>query len=157
MAYSQDEKRSILENLLKHVSDGGTVRGFCREEGMPVNSVVYDWIEEEGYSERFARARLKGFDAMADECIEIAARPSPTTMNGGTDSGDVQHRKLQIETRLKLLARWDPKRYGDRVDVNHSGKVDGAGAPDLSKLSGDELIAFRKLAAKAQPNAPADA
>ena len=25
------------------------------------------------------------------------------------------HRKLQIETRLKLLSKWDPKRFGDRV------------------------------------------
>ena len=33
------------------------------------------------------------------------------------------HRKLQIETRLKLLAKWDPKRYGDKVDLNHGGEV----------------------------------
>lgn len=149
MAYSQDEKRTILEKLLKHVSNGGTVRGFCREEGMPVNSVVYDWIEEEGYSERFARARLKGFDSMADECIEIAARPSPTTMNGGTDSGDVQHRKLQIETRLKLLARWDPKRYGERVAVDHSGVIGSKKARNLGALSTEELATLEALEAKA--------
>jgi len=27
------------------------------------------------------------------------------------------HRKLQIETRLKLLAKWNPKKYGERVQV----------------------------------------
>jgi hypothetical protein len=27
------------------------------------------------------------------------------------------HRKLQIETRLKLLAKWNPKKYGDRVQL----------------------------------------
>ena len=27
------------------------------------------------------------------------------------------HRKLQIETRLKLLAKWNPKKYGDRVTM----------------------------------------
>jgi hypothetical protein len=36
---------------------------------------------------------------------------------GGIDGGDVQNRKLRIETRLKLLAKWDPKRYGERVAV----------------------------------------
>jgi len=36
------------------------------------------------------------------------------------------HRKLQIETRLKLLAKWDPKRYGDLQKVEHSGSVDVA-------------------------------
>ena len=29
------------------------------------------------------------------------------------------HRKLQIETRLKLLAKFNPKKYGDKVV--HSG------------------------------------
>jgi hypothetical protein len=27
------------------------------------------------------------------------------------------HRKLQIETRLKLLACWDPKKYGNRTTL----------------------------------------
>jgi hypothetical protein len=35
------------------------------------------------------------------------------------------HRKLQVETRLKLLAKWDPKRYGDMVRQEISGP-DGA-------------------------------
>ena len=32
----------------------------------------------------------------------------------------IQRSKLRVETRLKLLAKWDPKRYGERqqVDVN---------------------------------------
>ena len=25
------------------------------------------------------------------------------------------HRKLQIETRLKLLAKWSPKKYGEKI------------------------------------------
>ena len=35
------------------------------------------------------------------------------------------HRKLQIETRLKLLAKWDPKRYGKKLDLNnhHTGDI----------------------------------
>jgi hypothetical protein len=29
----------------------------------------------------------------------------------------VQRSKLRIETRLKLLAKWSPKKYGERVQV----------------------------------------
>jgi hypothetical protein len=35
------------------------------------------------------------------------------------------HRKLQIETRLKLLAKWSPKRYGDKLGI---GGADGLAA-----------------------------
>lgn len=36
----------------------------------------------------------------------------------------IAHRRLQIDTRAKLLACWDPSRYGNRVavdgNVNHN-------------------------------------
>ena len=28
--------------------------------------------------------------------------------------------KNRVEQRLKLLAKWDPKRYGDRMNVEHN-------------------------------------
>ena len=27
----------------------------------------------------------------------------------------IEHRKLRIDTRLKLLAKWNPKKYGDKL------------------------------------------
>ena len=33
------------------------------------------------------------------------------------------HRKLQVEARLKVLSKMNPKRWGDRVDHNHAGKL----------------------------------
>ena len=72
--------------------------------------------------------------AIADDVIRIIDTP----MEGVTEklelmkdaNGEMQlvvterrredmlgHRRLQAETRLKLLAKWDPRRYGDRVEV----------------------------------------
>ncbi|MNU09652.1 hypothetical protein D3C72_2563420 [compost metagenome] len=31
------------------------------------------------------------------------------------------HRRLQVETRLKLLAKWHPKKYGEKVTAEHTG------------------------------------
>jgi hypothetical protein len=38
-----------------------------------------------------------------------------------TEDDMLGHRKLQIETRLKLLAVWDPKRYGNKVQLGGDG------------------------------------
>jgi hypothetical protein len=35
------------------------------------------------------------------------------------------HRRLQVETRLKLLAKWDPKRHGERIATEISGPDGG--------------------------------
>lgn len=63
------------------------------------------------FSADIARARLDGFDA-------IARRARLTARGKGDSSGDVQRDKLIVETDLKLLAKWDPKRYGDRINVD---------------------------------------
>lgn len=105
-----------IEAILERISQGITLRSICREEGHPGFVTVYGWLNSnKEYAERFARARKAGMDAIAEQCIEISDETPRTNYSGGTDSGDVQHRKLQIETRLKLLAKWDPGRYGDRI------------------------------------------
>ena len=49
-----------------------------------------------------------------------------------TEGGDrantewISRSKLRVETRLKLLAKWDPKRYGDKITQEHVG-ADGGG------------------------------
>ena len=70
-------------------------------------------------------SRLDGYDALAAECLAIANTPlEGIRTKVGKDGVEVTkedmlgHRKLQVETRLKLLAKWDPKRYGDRINVD---------------------------------------
>jgi hypothetical protein len=40
------------------------------------------------------------------------------------------HRKLQVETRLKLLAKWDPRRYGDALKLSGDPEAPLAGLTD---------------------------
>lgn len=101
---------------------------------MPAVRTVYDWRDkDEGFSADFGRARDDGFDAIAAECLRIAEdgtndyveknRPDGSTYDA-FDSEHVQRSKLRIETRLKLLAKWDPRRYGDKLAL---GQADDLG------------------------------
>jgi hypothetical protein len=42
-----------------------------------------------------------------------------------TNHDVIQRAKLRIETRLNLLAKWDPKRYGARIQNEHSSPDGG--------------------------------
>jgi hypothetical protein len=78
-----------------------------------------------------AHARDVGYDAMAEDCLTIADTPMlGEEISESEDEDGVKritikkvdmlgHRKLQIETRLKLLAKFNPKRYGDKI--THAG------------------------------------
>lgn len=126
----------IDEAVLAWVADGQTLRSFCRLPGMPSRPTIDRWrAEDPVFASRFARAREAGADVIAEEALAIADTPQSgkiiTTDKDGkkTVTEDMLgHRRLQVETRIKLLAKWFPQRYGDRVEVEHSGKIELAEA-----------------------------
>lgn len=118
MAYSEEEKERIFDSICSEIAEGVPLREICRRKGMPSYGAIYDWMDSDSKkASRFARAREDGFDAIAEKCLSIADEDPGTTVNGGTDSGAVQHQKLRVETRLKLLAKWSPKRYGEKLEL----------------------------------------
>lgn len=109
----------IKDKLVSWVSEGKTLRDFCRQEGMPSFHTIYQWLGQDAdFESLFARARNIGHDSIAEECLQLADKePLEVFDEGGNkryDPGSIAWRKNQIETRLKLLAKWNPK-YGDKT------------------------------------------
>ncbi len=126
----------IADRICERIGTGETLRAICREDGNPSYVTFYTWIKENPeLAERFADARARGFDAIAAECLEIADDATNDFMDRKDADGEVvgqqlnaehvQRSKLRIETRLKLLAKWDPKRYGEKIETQITGKDGG--------------------------------
>ena len=122
----------IAQEIVERLSNAEPLRQICRDGHMPAWQTIYDWMyrddalgaEGVGLSRAIARAREVGYEALAEECLRIADNPQWGQKQIMTDQGTsttvedmLGHRKLQIETRLKLLAKWNPKKYGDRVQL----------------------------------------
>jgi hypothetical protein len=122
----------LAEEICQRLSNGEPLRQICRDEHMPAWQTIYDWMYRDdalgekgvGLSRAIAHARDVGYDAMAEECLIIADTPQLGQAQVMDDKGSritiedmLGHRKLQIETRLKLLAKFNPKKYGDKVQV----------------------------------------
>jgi hypothetical protein len=138
----------IRERIITGISEGIPLAVICREDGMPSVTTVWNWEQEDAeLSESIARARLIGFDAIAAEALQIA--DTPVIGEEITDSEDgrtikradmLGHRKLQVETRLKLLAKWDPKRYGDRPEIMIQNNNSNAGGMIELRPEQDEAL-----------------
>jgi hypothetical protein len=122
-------KEDLKDQIVVWISEGKTLRDFCRKDDSPSFRTVYDWLEaDKEFDARFMRARDSGHDVIAEQALHIADNMHMgrkiVTHSGGDEDSDAMtvteedmlgHRKLQIETRLKLLAKWNPKKYGDKT------------------------------------------
>jgi hypothetical protein len=114
------------------IAEGKPLREFCRIDGNPSHTTVYDWLKKDKeFSLHFASARESGEDLIAQECMEISEEnpqveiPTKCGSYTATDGAGIQRNRLRIDTRLKLLAKWNPKKWGDKqqVDMNVTGEL----------------------------------
>lgn len=118
-------KRSpeVIKRIIDGLSAGTPLTVICAPDDMPSDQAVRDWADgDPDLSTAIARARETGFDQIALDALDIADDASRDTIEN--DRGDIapdkewiMRSKLRVETRLKLLAKWDPKRYGERLAI----------------------------------------
>ena len=118
---------------------------------MPDDNTVRDWMGREDIGESvsgaIARAREAGEDAIVQQAMDEIDRDPvliPTQFGMKVDPGDVALRKLRFEGRFKLLSKWNPKRWGDKVQL---ADADGNKLPESRVTLTDAQL--EALAAKA--------
>lgn len=122
----------VEKRVIDGLCSGTPLAVICRADDMPAERTVREWAENDtNFSAEIARARETGWDVIAVEAMEIIdAEPERVITTIGEDrsesridSAAVQWAYRRAELRLKLLAKWDPKRYGELVKV---GNPDGS-------------------------------
>ncbi|NII73249.1 hypothetical protein FHW84_001818 [Dyella sp. SG562] len=116
----EHDREAILAKILPRLADGEPLSVICRDIGFE-RRTVNKWREEDPEID----ARMQ---AAKDDGYDVIAQRTRATARGehrkGKDSAtSVMRDKLTVETDLKLLAKWDPKRYGDKME--HSGPNGG--------------------------------
>ncbi|WCM27184.1 hypothetical protein NDN01_24910 [Sphingomonas sp. QA11] len=139
---------SMEEKLLTGIAGGRTLRELCRALQVG-RSTVYDWMKDEDFAHRMAWARAIGFDAIAEEMLEIADDSrNDWVMRADAEEKDppvrnpdsIARSKLRIDTRLRVLAHWDPRRYGAAGSAA-AGGIAGMTARDGGGEGGSQTAA----------------
>lgn len=122
MAYSKEDKESILEEVFTLISrDGYSLRKACEQVKLSTR-VFYDWIEaDEKKAQQYARATQERHDFLFEEILEIADESNADVYvdNGETkiDGNTVQRSRLRVDARKWALSKMNPKKYGDKLDL----------------------------------------
>ena len=133
MPYPAKITPAVIEEVLSRIAQGETLAALARELGFHPQSWVDRMRADEGLALAYAHARDVGADVIAEQALEIIdAAPERIievddegkTLQGRIDSAAVAWAKNRAEMRLKLLAKWHPKKYGDK-QTHEIGNKDG--------------------------------
>jgi len=127
--------------ICEQIANGVSLRKICMAETMPGASSVFRWLNENvSFREQYARAKEEQAETLAEEIIEIADDSANDTYiddNGNvrTDNEVVARSRLKVEARKWVASKLKPHKYGDSINLNHSGKVDLTNEQLESKLA----------------------
>ncbi len=129
MAY--DKKEELYNEILARIEQGESLLQILKDEGMPNRKTFFVWMKEtEEKSNNYAKAMEARQEKLFDEILEIAYTTEDgevlkETMNGieRTTADMLGHRRLKIDTLKWVLSRMNPKKYGDRIQNEHSGEI----------------------------------
>lgn len=133
---------TVRRQLCGMVADGMTRATACRALGIRSDDVTH-WIKtDEKFAAAWRRARDAQISMLADELIEIADQPMKELV-------DVARAKLRIDTRKWLLARWKPREYGDRAQVDYTQVQGVVLLPSLDPKDSKQVnqVGLKQLAA----------
>jgi hypothetical protein len=142
MAKQQFDRATLVPIICARLATGEPHTVILRDLDLKVRT-VNDWrAHDPEIAAQFDEARDLGYDAIAQRSRRTARGKGEA--DGGDSTGDVARDKLIIDTDHKLLAKWDPRRYGDKVQL---ADADGNKLP-AHQLSDEQLLAILAREAK---------
>lgn len=124
-SYSAEDKEKIVTDICKLIKDGMSTRKAIKEIKI-ASDTFYDWLDNDSNkAEQYARAcelraELK-FESIEDD---YEAEPQRDAETGRIDPGWVSLQRLKIDAKKWELSKMMPKKYGEKIDIDHTTKGD---------------------------------
>ena len=115
---------AVIDEIMRLAATGMSLNKICKLHGMPGYATAFGWLNEsDEMIRRYRSAREVGFEIWADEIRDIPDEPLDYDMiEALTPVGYMKRQLLRTEARKWTLAKMLPKKYGDKIDLNHGGQ-----------------------------------
>lgn len=122
MAYSKKQTDDIFLKICNRIEGGEALRTILKEKDMPSSQTFYKWIDsDEQKTKQYARACEMRADIIFDEMIDIADNQESDiiTVEGKeiTNHNVINRARLRIDTRKWILSKMNPKKYGEKIEI----------------------------------------
>lgn len=109
MAYSPEQRKEIQDRLVRGISAGMSVKKCCEQKDMPSKDTIFEWLmDDEAFSDQYARARERRADARAERIDEICSK---------VELGELgpNEARVIIDAEKWQAGKENAKRYGDKL------------------------------------------
>lgn len=128
MAYNQKDIESIFNYVCKEIEKGKALRNVLKDNNMPSTSTFYEWLDiYPDKAKQYARATEVRAEAIFDDILSIADQNANDTYVNDqglevTNNDVIQRSRLRIDARKWVLAKLNPKKFGEKLDVTSDNK-----------------------------------
>lgn len=139
------------ERICAAIAEGASLRKAAEAEGV-THRTVLDWAAaHERFGTQYARACEMRLAVLEDKVLTLCELGHEVARDEECGHTRLQAVKLEIDTLKWLLCKLVPKRFGDRTQMEITGKD---GADLLPKHTAEEDAAFLAALAAAQAATP---
>lgn len=122
----------LVEEIFERLGRGEPMARICDLEHMPSFVTVWRWEQaDDEFRKGSARARELGTHYLADDCLRIA----------DDKELDPADKRVRIDTRMRLIGKWNARAYGDKVAHVGGGAGDAPIRHEFNALPDSELDA----------------
>jgi len=124
MAYSEEDKKRIIDDICESISNGLSLRKSLLRDGMPKRNTFFEWIDADvNKSNQYARACEERAELIFEDILHIAddtTKDTKTVDIGGVEIEQINHdaiqrSRLKVDARKWMLSKMMPKKYGERM------------------------------------------
>lgn len=123
----------VALEICRRIADGESLRQICLLDHMPERATIMRWLQAHPeFREQYARARELQADYWAEEILDIAhdgrndweVRECERTGKERIviNNEAVQRSRLRVDTLKWIMSKQAPKKYGDKIEVENTGK-----------------------------------
>lgn len=127
-----DYTQELADRLCALLADGQSMRKVCENDWAPDKASVFMWLRTRPeFLDQYTRAKQEAADSMVDDMLDIAddARNDYMSVNDPDNPGykfngeHVNRSRLRVDARKWIAAKLKPKKYGEKVEHEHSGRL----------------------------------
>lgn len=128
----------IVDIICERLAVGESLRSICDDAEMPSQTSVFRWLAaHETFRVKYASARDSQAETLFDEILNIVddgrndwvKRNDPENPGYVENGESLKRSQMRMDARKWMASKLLPKKYGDRIQTDHTGTVDvGIGA-----------------------------